>query len=88
MSHSTGNNLSSSEDKRLSSTLALLKDNDLKLKSIVNLNKSVIAIMEQNRLGQPISKDVTNEIKSVVLSIKQSHAACKDHVAKLNPHAK
>ena len=88
MSRSTGNNLSSSEDKRLSSTLALLKDNDLKLKLIVNLNKIVIAIEEQNRLGQPIGKDVINEIKDVALSIKQSHTVFKDHVAKVNPQAK
>ena len=42
----------------------------------------------KKRLGQPIDKDVINETKNVALSMKHSHTVCKDHLAKVNPHAK
>ena len=68
MSSKTEKNLSSEEDKKINSTLLLMKDNNNKLVLIEKLDK-FIKNFEENK----VEKGAINELKNVSIQLKHSH---------------
>ena len=74
--------MTTKEDKKIISTLALINDNKNKLTLVETLNKSIKKIE-----ADPLLQNVVNDLRSVSDGIKHSNVLTKKHLVKVSPDA-